>query len=33
MPSITNDRPIAVLHEHPDWLMPLFAELEGRGIP
>lgn len=25
--------PIAVLHEHPDWFRPLFAELERRGIP
>jgi len=27
------DRPIAVLHEHPDWFRPLFAELDRRGIP
>lgn len=26
-------RPIAVLHEHPDWFRPLFAELERRGVP
>jgi len=26
-------RPIAVLHEHPDWFRPLFAELERRGLP
>jgi glutathione synthase/RimK-type ligase-like ATP-grasp enzyme len=25
--------PIAVYYEHPDWFRPLFAELEGRGIP
>lgn len=25
--------PIAVLHEHPDWFRPLFAELEQRGLP
>lgn len=25
--------PIAVLHEHPDWFRPLFAELERRGLP
>jgi glutathione synthase/RimK-type ligase-like ATP-grasp enzyme len=31
--SITTDRPIAVLHEHPDWFKPLFAELERRGLP
>jgi glutathione synthase/RimK-type ligase-like ATP-grasp enzyme len=33
MSAITPDRPIAVLHEHPDWFKPLFAELERRGIP
>lgn len=27
------DLPIAVLHEHPDWFRPLFAELDRRGIP
>lgn len=26
-------RPIAVYHEHPDWFRPLFAELEARGLP
>lgn len=26
-------RPIAVLHEHPDWFRPLFAEFERRGVP
>jgi len=25
--------PIAVLHEHPDWFRPLFAEFERRGVP
>jgi len=25
--------PIAILHEHPDWFRPLFAELTKRGIP
>ena len=25
--------PIAILHEHPDWFRPLFAELEKRGLP
>ena len=25
--------PIAILHEHPDWFKPLFAELDRRGIP
>ncbi len=28
-----DDRPIAILHEHPDWFKPLFAELERRGVP
>jgi diadenosine tetraphosphatase ApaH/serine/threonine PP2A family protein phosphatase len=31
MPT-SQDRPIAVLHEHPDWFKPLFAELERRGL-
>ena len=31
--TITDDRPIAVFYEHPDWFRPLFAELERRGIP
>ncbi len=26
------DRPIAVYYEHPDWLRPLFAELDRRGL-
>jgi glutathione synthase/RimK-type ligase-like ATP-grasp enzyme len=26
-------RPIAVLHEHPDWFRPLFTEFERRGVP
>ena len=26
-------RPIAVLHEHPDWFRPLFNELDRRGLP
>lgn len=25
--------PIAILHEHPDWFRPLFAELERRQLP
>lgn len=32
MPDFTA-RPIAVLHEHPDWFRPLFAELDRRGLP
>ena len=26
-------KPIAILHEHPDWFRPLFAELERRELP
>lgn len=26
-------RPIAILHEHPDWFRPLFTLLDARGIP
>ncbi len=26
-------RPIAIYYEHPHWFVPLFAELERRGIP
>jgi hypothetical protein len=26
-------QPIAILHEHPEWFKPLFAELDRRGIP
>ncbi len=26
-------RPIAIYHEHPRWFLPLFAELNRRGIP
>ncbi|HET9981984.1 MAG TPA: hypothetical protein VFQ38_00285 [Longimicrobiales bacterium] len=29
----SEDRPIAIYHEHPDWFRPLFAELERRGTP
>ena len=31
--STRDLRPIAILHEHPDWFRPLFAELERRGLP
>ena len=31
--TITDERPIAVFYEHPDWFRPLFAELERREIP
>jgi glutathione synthase/RimK-type ligase-like ATP-grasp enzyme len=31
--TITDDRPIAIFYEHPDWFRPLFAELERREIP
>lgn len=27
-----GERPIAILYEHPEWLKPLFAELDRRGI-
>jgi D-alanine-D-alanine ligase-like ATP-grasp enzyme len=27
------DRPVGILYEHPQWFLPLFAELERRGIP
>ena len=37
MLSTTNptplQRPIGLLYEHPQWFMPLFAELDRRGIP
>lgn len=26
-------RPIGVLYEHPEWFIPLFAELDRRGLP
>jgi glutathione synthase/RimK-type ligase-like ATP-grasp enzyme len=28
-----DNRPIAILYEHPDWFRPLFDELERRGVP
>jgi glutathione synthase/RimK-type ligase-like ATP-grasp enzyme len=31
--SHTLRQPIAILHEHPDWFKPLFAELDRRGVP
>jgi hypothetical protein len=31
--TIAEHRPIAILHEHPDWFRPLFAELERREVP
>ena len=31
-PKQTNDGPIAVFYEHPEWFNPLFAELDRRGI-
>ncbi len=30
---ITQARPLAIYHEHPDWFRPLFAELDRRGVP
>ncbi|HET7234754.1 MAG TPA: hypothetical protein VFJ16_32370 [Longimicrobium sp.] len=32
MPA-TQERPIALFHEHPDWFRPLFTELDRRGTP
>lgn len=29
----TTSQPIGVLYEHPEWFVPLFAELERRGLP
>src|SRR4051794_18405247 len=31
--AATQERPIALFHEHPDWFRPLFTELERRGTP
>ena len=33
MSTTQSVAPIAVLHEHPDWFRPLFAELDRRGLP
>lgn len=30
---MSDVKPIAIYHEHPDWFRPLFAELERRGVP
>jgi hypothetical protein len=30
---MTNQKPFAIYHEHPDWFRPLFAELDRRGLP
>ncbi|MCI0437448.1 MAG: hypothetical protein L0271_28015 [Gemmatimonadetes bacterium] len=30
---ITNDNPLAIYYEHPEWFRPLFAELDRRRIP
>src|SRR5687768_9212042 len=32
-PMTTPSLPFAILHEHPDWFKPLFAELDRRGLP
>jgi glutathione synthase/RimK-type ligase-like ATP-grasp enzyme len=29
----TENRPIAIFYEHPDWFKPLFTELDRRGVP
>lgn len=31
--TISDERPIAILYEHPDWFKPLFAELKRKDIP
>jgi hypothetical protein len=31
--SISPQRPVGILYEHPEWFTPLFKELERRGIP
>ena len=30
--TASDNRPIAIFYEHPDWFRPLFAELERRGV-
>lgn len=30
---LTQDRPLAIYYEHPDWFRPLFAELDRRRVP
>ena len=27
------DLPVGILYEHPQWFLPLFAELDRRGVP
>ena len=27
------EKPVGILYEHPQWFLPLFAELERRAIP
>ena len=31
--TVSQPKPIAIYHEHPDWFKPLFAELDRRGTP
>lgn len=31
--TLTLDRPLAVLYEHPHWFTPLFAEFDRRAVP
>ena len=26
-------KPIGILYEHPEWFVPLFAEMDRRGLP
>jgi len=35
LPSFARDveQPIGILYEHPHWFLPLFAELDRRGVP
>lgn len=30
---MADSKPIAIYHEHPHWFLPLFAELDRRGLP
>jgi hypothetical protein len=31
-PTSVSPAPLGILHEHPDWFRPLFAELDRRGV-
>jgi hypothetical protein len=30
--ALHHERPLAIYYEHPEWFLPLFAELDRRGI-